>query len=37
VEGRCAEPYPKKVSCSKMGTVAVEDVAGVFLAFDGFT
>lgn len=30
MEGRCAELHPKKVSCSKTGTVAVEDVAGLF-------
>lgn len=35
MEGRCAELYPKEVSCSKIDTAAVEGVAGV-LAVMGF-
>ena len=34
MEGRCAELYPKEVSCSKIDIAAVEGVAG-FLAVMG--
>lgn len=34
MEGRCAELYPKEVSCSKID--AIEEVVG-FSGSDGFT